>query len=81
MLQNIRRGIELDTRLDEDGGHSLFKCKLAKSCCRELMMEDVGCSLVQLQSSKPVISEILSMQEEKHIQIVTLLWVVWSARN
>ena len=82
-----RKGIELDTRcpvcyrLDEDGGHCFFKCKMVKALWRAAEMEDDIVELMNCPNAKWVFIQILQKTEEKCLKICTLLWSWWLQRN
>jgi hypothetical protein len=75
-----RRGMESDNlcpmcnRFDEDCGHLFLKCKGVKECWRSLNLEEVRLRLVQCQSGKETVKEILSMTAKDQLKAVVLLW-------
>jgi hypothetical protein len=68
-------------RLDEDGGHLLFKCKFAKAVWSELNMEEKRIVLSDRISSTDVLHQIWEWECDTQIQLITLLWVLWTTRN
>lgn len=63
-----RRGIKLDTRcpvclrFDEDGGHCFLKCKMMKKAWRCLHLEGTRVYLMQAQSAKAFVLDVLKLQ-------------------
>jgi hypothetical protein len=82
-----RRGMKLDTRccmcgrLDEDGGHLLFKCKEVKKVWRELNLEQVRCRLSEAQSARQMMEMIFKMKGKEQLTVIMLLWLWWGERN
>jgi len=68
-------------RLDEDGGHLLFKCKHVKEVWRALNLEEIRCKLVQAASAREVMEEILLMEPKVQVTVVMLLYIWWRERN
>lgn len=81
------RGVEVDSvcpickRLDEDGGHMLFKCKLVRHLWRDVGLEEVRTKCVQLHDSMEVLQTLLQGNEERKALCVALIWSWWCARN
>jgi hypothetical protein len=75
----LRRGMDLDTRcpvcwwLNEDGGHCFVKCKFAKKCWRDLNLEQLRLSLIELNSAKHVAIKILSLEKDKKLLVIDFL--------
>jgi len=82
-----RRGMEVDTRcvvcqrMNEDGGHLFFKCKIVKPVWRDLLLEEERRTMGEMNSARGVIEYILRLPEKKQLQVVTLLWLWWQERN
>jgi hypothetical protein len=82
-----RRGMKLDTkcpvcsRLDEDGGHLFFKCKLAKHVWCELKLEKEWDELKDLANARDVVDQIMKGMEERRLLMFITLWTLWSERN
>ncbi|OEL31290.1 hypothetical protein BAE44_0007690 [Dichanthelium oligosanthes] len=67
------KGLDVDTicpmckRLDEDGGHFLFKCKYSKAVWRCLLLEEHMAAMAVLTSPKDVLLYILDCPEEEQV--------------
>lgn len=78
--------MKLDTRcvlcdrLDEDAGHSFFKCKRVRRVWQELNMEQIRLHLASVCSAKGVLEEILKLKNDIQCKVVTLLYAWWSER-
>ena len=81
------RGMKLDTkcpvcdRLDEDGAHLFFKCKMAKQIWRELKLEKESRCLSGLGIAHDVIEHILKSAKDKLQLMFIGLWFIWTERN
>lgn len=82
-----RKGIQLDTRcpvcyrFDEDGAHCFLKCKAVRQCWRELSLETFRGRLLQSQSAKEFVQEILILKPDICLRVMVLLWHWWDVRN
>ena len=88
LRMNIRRkGIDTETRcpvcfrMDEDGGHCFFKCKFVRKCWQLMNLESIRLKLVDLKTAREVTDYILSMEENRKYETITLMWSWWDARN
>lgn len=68
-------------RLDEDGGHLLFKCKEVKPVWRALNLEAIRCKLKEAGSAKEMMEMVLKLKEREQLTVIMLLWLWWGARN
>jgi hypothetical protein len=62
-------------RLDEDGGHLLFKCKEVKNVWQELDLEHARCRLAEAQSTREMMEMVLKMKGKEQLTVVMLLWL------
>lgn len=84
-----RLGMHLDTsclvceRMNEDGAHLFFKCKLAKHVWRLLNLEAERTYLaaIPIPDAYGVVEYILKQQELKRELMAITLWFLWSKRN
>jgi hypothetical protein len=87
LKMNIKKGIQLDTRcpicwrFDGDGGHCFLKCKSVKHCWRDLQLEDVQYSLLQAQTARDFVLEILKLKPIVATKVSIMLWKWWDERN
>ena len=83
----VHRGMEIDPHCPvcgtdiEDGGHLLFRRKLAKQVWNLLALEDRRHRLATQFSAMDAVSIILSEKEEIAILMVITLWSLWTNRN
>jgi ribonuclease HI len=86
-MNQKRRGMEVDTicplclRLNEDGGHLFFKCKMVKQIWRQLLMEKTRIKLSECPNEMLLLESILSLEEEEKILTCCTLWIWWAERN
>jgi len=69
------------SRLDEDGGHLLFKCKESKGAWRELNLKAIRCQLAAAVTALEVMEIIVKLQGKEQIVVIFLLWLWWGERN
>lgn len=81
------RGMHIDTccvvygRLDEDGAHLFFKCKLSKHIWCLLNLEAERAHLAAILDAYRDVECILKQREPKRELMVIILWFIWSERN
>jgi hypothetical protein len=68
-------------RFDEDGGHCFLKCKPMRRCWLELGLNFLREELLELRSSREMVTKIISLEEKTFILVLNLLWKWWSTRN
>lgn len=82
-----RKGMDIDTRcpvclrLDEDGGHCFLKCKMVKKCWIAMFIEHIRIDLLESNSAKNMVVNILSLEQETKMKVICLLWAWWEACN
>jgi hypothetical protein len=86
--KNIQRRLgPIDTlcpvykRFDEDGGHCFLKCKLMRRCWLELGPNFLREELLELRSSREMVTKIISLEEKTCILVLNLLWKWCSTSN
>jgi len=79
----VQRGMRIEIRCticdstNEDVGHLLFKCCLAREVWRNLNLESFRLELVTTVLVKNVVELILKAKEENKLLMIITMWYIW----
>jgi len=88
MCTNLkRRGMDVETdclvchRMDEDGGHLVFKCKYVKQIWRQMGPDNIREKLKDQRSVMNVVEQILMLDRPIQLKVLFLMSNWWNERN